>query len=197
MRRMRRRRPPTPPGQLPPPPGRRDPPSLDRRNNDAAVRRRRSPATATTSMPAIDIGALFIGREDWEGDDGSGIATEDDDNTDVEAGGYARDFLEVVLRRLWEGRFGRRRMTMKMTEMSRDDEHEEDVVTWSMFETLCEGKPSSSLSMARPKRRSSARTTARAGGADPSRTKRSQMGRRQRQWNGGFVGDHNDYDRLP
>jgi hypothetical protein len=51
-------------------------------------------------MPVIDIGALFIGREDQEGDDGSGIATEDDDDTDVEAGGYARDFLEVVLRRL-------------------------------------------------------------------------------------------------
>jgi hypothetical protein len=51
-------------------------------------------------MPVIDIGALFIGREDQEGDDGSGIATEDDDDTDVEAGGYASDFLEVVLRRL-------------------------------------------------------------------------------------------------
>ena len=83
-----------------PPPGRRDPPPLDRRDNGAAARRRRSPATATTSMPVIDIGALFIRREDREGDDGSGIATEDDDDTDVEAGGYARDFLEVVLRRL-------------------------------------------------------------------------------------------------
>ncbi len=41
-------------------------------------------------MPVIDIGALFIGREDREGDDGSGIATEDDDNTNVEAGGYTR-----------------------------------------------------------------------------------------------------------
>ena len=84
---MRQHQPPMLPGRLPPPPGRRDPPSLDRRNNDAAARRRRSPATATTSMPAIDIGALFIGREDWEGDDGSGIATEDDDDTDVEAWG--------------------------------------------------------------------------------------------------------------
>jgi hypothetical protein len=79
-------------------------------------------------MPAIDIGVLFIGREDREGDDGSGIATEDDDNTDVEAGGYARDFSEVVLRRLWEGRFGRRRTTTKTTETIRDGEHEEDVV---------------------------------------------------------------------
>jgi hypothetical protein len=60
---------------------------------------------------------------------------------------------------------------MKTTEMSKDDEHEEDVVTRLMFETLCKGKPSSSLSTARPKRRSSARTTARVGGADPSRTK--------------------------
>ncbi len=122
-------------------------------------------------MPAIDIGALFIGREDREGDDGSGIATEDDDDTDVEAGGYARDFLEVVLRQLWEGRFGRRRTTMMTTETSRDDEHEEDVMTRLMFETLCEGNPSSLLSTARPKRRSSARTTARVGGADPSQTK--------------------------
>jgi hypothetical protein len=62
-------------------------------------------------MPAINIGTLFIEREDQEGDDSSGIVTEDDDNTKLEAGGYARDFLEVVLRRLWEGRFGRRRTT--------------------------------------------------------------------------------------
>jgi hypothetical protein len=147
-------------------------------------------------MPAIDIGTLFIGREDREGNDGSSITTEDDDNTDVAGGGYARDFSEVVLRRLWEGRYGRRRTTMKTTETSRDDEHEEDVVTRSMFETLCEGEPSSSLSTARPKRRSSATTAARAGGADPSRTKRSRMGRRRRQRNRGCVGDNNDYNRL-
>jgi hypothetical protein len=42
------------------------------------------------SMPVIDIVALFIGREDREGDNGSGVATEDDDDTDAEAGGYAR-----------------------------------------------------------------------------------------------------------
>jgi hypothetical protein len=44
------------------------------------------------SMPVtvIDIGPLFIGREDREGDDGSGVATEDDDDTDAEAGGYTR-----------------------------------------------------------------------------------------------------------
>jgi hypothetical protein len=41
-------------------------------------------------MPEIDIGALFIGREDREGDNGSGITTEDDDDTDAEAGGYVR-----------------------------------------------------------------------------------------------------------
>ena len=51
-------------------------------------------------MPAILIGALFIGREDREGNDGSGIMMEDDKDTDVEAGGYAHDFLEVVLRQL-------------------------------------------------------------------------------------------------
>jgi hypothetical protein len=84
---MRRRQPLTPPGRLPPLPGGRDPPPLDRRDNGAAARRRRSPATAMTSMPAIDIGALFIGRDDREGDDGSGIATEDDYNTDVTWGG--------------------------------------------------------------------------------------------------------------
>ena len=65
-----------------------------------SIIRRWSPATATTSMPASDIGALFIQREDREGNDGSGIVTEDDNNTDAEAGGYARNFLEVVLRRL-------------------------------------------------------------------------------------------------
>ena len=79
--------------------------------------------------------------------------------------------MRVVLRRLWEGRFGRRRTTTKTTETSRDDEHEEDVMMRSMFETMCEGEPSSSLFTARPKRRSSATTPARASGADPSRTK--------------------------
>jgi hypothetical protein len=44
-------------------------------------------------MPAIDIGALFIGREDREGNDGSGTVTEDDDDTDVEAGGVRARFL--------------------------------------------------------------------------------------------------------
>ena len=193
---MRQHQPPMLPGRLPPPPGGRDPPPLDRCDNGAAARRRRSLATAMTSMPAIDIGALFIGREDQEGDDGSGIATEDDDDTEVEAGGYAHDFLEVVLRRLWEDRFGRRRTTTKTTGTSRDDEHEEDVVTRSMFKTLCEGEPSSSLSTARPKRRSSATTAVRAGGANPLRTKRSWTGRRRRQRNGGCVSDDNDYDQL-
>ena len=102
-------------------------------------------------MPAIDIGTLFIGREDWEGNDGSGVAMEDDDDTDVEVGGYACNFLEVVLRRLWEGSFGSRRTAMKMTETSRDNEHEEDIVMRSMFEMLCEGKPLFSSSTACPK----------------------------------------------
>ena len=106
----------------------------------------------STSMPAIDIGTLFIGQEDWEGNDGSGAATEDDNNADAEAGEYARDFLEVVIRRLWEGRFGRSRTTTKTTETSSDDEHKEDVMTRSMSETLCNGEPSSSSSTARLKR---------------------------------------------
>ena len=66
------------------------------------------------------------------------------------------------------------------------------------FETLFKGEPSSSLSTARPKRQSPETTTARAGGADLSRAKRSRTGRgRQRGRNGGCVGDHNNYERLP
>ncbi len=49
-----------------------------------------STAIAPMSMPVIDICALFIGREDREGDDGSSVATEDDDDIDAEAGEYAR-----------------------------------------------------------------------------------------------------------
>ena len=41
-------------------------------------------------MPVIHIGELFIGRENQEGNDGSSVATEDDDDTDAEAGGYTR-----------------------------------------------------------------------------------------------------------
>jgi len=152
---MQWRRPPTLPGRLPPPPGGQDPPPLDRRGNSAMAWWRQSLATVTTSMPATNVGALFIGREDREGDNDSGVATKVDDDTDTEAWGYACNFLEVVLRRLWEGRFGRRRTTTKTTETSRDDEHEEDVMAWSMFETLCEGQPSSSLSTACLKHRSS------------------------------------------
>ncbi len=33
---------------------------------------------------------MFIGREDREGDVGSSVVTEDDDDTDAEVGGYAR-----------------------------------------------------------------------------------------------------------
>ena len=147
---MRRRRPPTLPGRVPPPSGGQDPPPLDRHNNGAAARRGQSPANTMTSMPVINIGTLFIVWEDWEGDVGSGVATEDEDDTNAEAGGYTSDFLEVVLCRLWIGHFGRRRMTTKSTETSRDDEHKEDVVTRSMLETLWEGEPSLLLSTAHP-----------------------------------------------
>ena len=75
----------------------------------------------------------------WEGDDGSGVATEDNDNADAEAGEYARNFLEVALSQLWEGLFGRRTTMAKTMETSRDDEREEDVLSWPMFETLWEG----------------------------------------------------------
>jgi len=49
-----------------------------------------STAIATMSMPVINIGALFIGQEDREGNDGSSVVTEDDDDTDAEVGGYTR-----------------------------------------------------------------------------------------------------------
>ncbi len=53
----------------------------------------------------------FIGREDWEGDNGNSVATEDDndddddddndnDDAEAEAGEYACNFLKVALRRL-------------------------------------------------------------------------------------------------
>jgi hypothetical protein len=55
-----------------------------------------SPVIATTSMPAIDVGALFIGREEREGNNGSGVTTEDDDDADAKVVEYARDYLEVA-----------------------------------------------------------------------------------------------------
>ena len=56
----------------------------------------------------------FIGQEDWEGDNGNSIGTEDDAdanavavavadadaNADTDVGEYACDFLKVALRRL-------------------------------------------------------------------------------------------------
>ena len=44
-------------------------------------------------MHVINIGVLFIGREVWEGNDGSGVVTEDDNNTDAKAGGVHAQFL--------------------------------------------------------------------------------------------------------
>jgi hypothetical protein len=50
------------------------------------------------------MSSRFIGREDWEGDNGNSVATKDknnvDDNADAEAGDYACDFFEVALHRL-------------------------------------------------------------------------------------------------
>jgi hypothetical protein len=64
------------------------------------------------------MSSWFIGREDWEGDNGISVAMEDDDDdddddddaddddadadadADAEAGEYACDFLKVALRRL-------------------------------------------------------------------------------------------------
>jgi hypothetical protein len=44
----------------------------------------------------------FIGWEDWEGNNGNSIETEDNDNNDAdtEAGEYVCNFLEVGLHRL-------------------------------------------------------------------------------------------------
>ena len=67
-----------------------------------------------TSMPAIDNGTLFICREDWEGDDGSGSQQRITTTPTRKRGGYERNFLEVILLRLWEGRFGRMRTAMKI-----------------------------------------------------------------------------------
>jgi hypothetical protein len=49
------------------------------------------------------MSSWFIGWEDWEGNNGNSVATEDDDDdadAEAEAGEYACDFLKVALRRL-------------------------------------------------------------------------------------------------
>jgi len=38
-----------------------------------------------------------IGWEDWEGNNGNSIVTENDDNGNAEAGEYVCDFFEVAL----------------------------------------------------------------------------------------------------
>ena len=44
----------------------------------------------------------FIGRNDWEGNNGNSVAMEDDDDAyaDADAGEYTCDFLKVALRQL-------------------------------------------------------------------------------------------------
>ena len=79
----------------------------------------------------------IIGWEDLEGGNGNGVTTEDNNNADAEVGEYTRDFLEVELRQLWEGHFGRMTTMTMMTEMSMDYEHEKDVMMQLMFEMLC------------------------------------------------------------
>jgi hypothetical protein len=57
------------------------------------------------------MSSWFIGREDWEGNNGNSVATENDndddddddndnDDAEAEAGEYACDFLKVALRQL-------------------------------------------------------------------------------------------------
>ena len=88
---MRRRRPSAPPGQLTPLPGGRDPPPLDPRESGG----RRSDGSGEygyrDNVDAFDRHRHVVHwAEDREGDVGSSVVTEDEDDTDAEAGGYAR-----------------------------------------------------------------------------------------------------------
>jgi hypothetical protein len=113
-----------------------------------------SMAIATMSMPVIDIGALFIGREDREGDNGSGVATEDDDDTGAEAGGYAR-----LGRAFWE-----------------EDDNEDGDEQGRRVQRRRRDAVKVRDTLRGLKRRSSGTTAARASGEDPSWTKRSRTG---------------------
>ena len=144
---------------------------LDRRVTVGATARQRwSPATATMSMPAIDIGALFIGREDREGNDGSGVAMEDDDDANAEAGEYVHDFLEVVFRRLWEGFFWEEEdddeydgdeRRQRARRRCRDAVDVRDALQGQAIVIVVDGSPEAPT---------------RVGGADPSRKNGSRMG---------------------
>jgi len=63
----------------------------------AAGAARGSLAIATTLMPAMDVGTLFNEREEREGNGGSGVVTEDNDDANAEVGEYAHDFLLIAL----------------------------------------------------------------------------------------------------
>jgi len=60
-----------------------------------------STATMMMLMPAINV-VRFNGREDWEGNNGNSVATEDNNNgtADAEAGEYVCNFLDVGLHQL-------------------------------------------------------------------------------------------------
>ena len=132
--------PPTPPGQCPSPPGRGDPSLLDCRNDSGLCSDSDGESGNHADINAHDQRQHVLHwGEEREGNDGSGVATEDNDDTDAEAGEYACDFLDVTLSQLWEGRFGRRTTTAKTMEMSGEDKHKEDVVLRSMFEMHCKG----------------------------------------------------------
>ena len=115
----------------------------------------------------IDHRSLFIGGGDWEGEGGSSIATEDKDSADLEAGEYAHNFLEVVLSRLWLGRFGRRTTT------------------------LCVGGESGDSSTP-----AAAATNGRRDCRRPTTLQCGTGQGRQRQRNGGYIGDDNDNDYI-
>ena len=91
VQRMQRRRPPTPPGQLTPLPGGRDPPQLDPRERGGRRGDGGGEYRYRDNVDAFDRHRHVVHwAEDREGDVGSSVVTEDDNDTDAEAGGYVR-----------------------------------------------------------------------------------------------------------
>ena len=87
------------------------------------------------------MSSRVIGLEDWEGNNGNSVVTEDDDNddADAEAGEYVCDFLDVGLQQLCEGHFGRTAPMTMMMQTSREDEHDEDAMVHSRKTRLARG----------------------------------------------------------
>ena len=105
----------------------------------------------------------FIVWEDWEGNNGNSVPTED----------------EMMLTH-----FRRMTLTTTMTETSRDNEHDKNVMVQLMFGTLCPPEDEACPRGRRCRRRSAASQSAncqqqprhRAGGVDPSDKTRTDLG---------------------